>query len=233
VDVDAWRDGTAQWVQNDIDYLVQRITEVARNTLTAGGAWRPALHLMALDGAMSVVLFDGSDGTDTHARMEAMVRRASSGFDLGLAVALATDVRVRATNSGRALHDGIRIEVEHRYGPGLVFLLPYEQKRWRGIQVGNLRLWSAQRVAWAPPTVFVSDMRPRAVMPDAVDDEFLILLKACAQLRLTAEILVTAAAARNARRRLKIVVPAECKLAPDLLAYQTARAAEVVIERVS
>jgi hypothetical protein len=59
----------------------------------------------------------------------------------------------------------------------------------------------------------------RGVLPDAVDKDRVILLKACSFLRLTNELRTAAFAAANSGRRLWLVVRSDTELHPNLVEF--------------
>jgi hypothetical protein len=59
----------------------------------------------------------------------------------------------------------------------------------------------------------------RRILPDALDDEKLLLIKACSSLRLTHEIRTAAVAAQERRLQFILAVPAACVLHSELTSF--------------
>ncbi len=57
---------------------------------------------------------------------------------------------------------------------------------------------------------------PRGVLPDGVDDTRVVLIKACAYLRLTYEIRLATTMAEQQRRTLVLACKKACRFSPDL-----------------
>jgi len=68
----------------------------------------------------------------------------------------------------------------------------------------------------------------RGILPDAVKDDVIVLLKACPQLRLTYELRLAAFMAQQTRRRLLVVIPADCVITSTLQAF--AREYDIVFQ---
>jgi hypothetical protein len=51
-----------------------------------------------------------------------------------------------------------------------------------------------------------------AILPDGLDEDRLVIIKACRQLRLTNEIRIAEAVARDTNRLFVLVVPEDCAL---------------------
>jgi hypothetical protein len=69
----------------------------------------------------------------------------------------------------------------------------------------------------------------RGVLPDALKDDAVILIKACAELRLTYELRLTTFMAQQSRKRLLVITTVDCTVSPALQAF--AREHEIVIQR--
>ena len=54
------------------------------------------------------------------------------------------------------------------------------------------------------------------ILPDAIDEDRVVLIKACSHLRLTREIETAAAVARNSERVLILAIPSASTLDPSL-----------------
>ena len=71
--------------------------------------------------------------------------------------------------------------------------------------------------------------RARGMLPDALKDDSVILVKACPELRLTYELRLAAFMAQQTRRRLLIITTVDCAATPELLSF--AQQYGVVIQR--
>ena len=67
----------------------------------------------------------------------------------------------------------------------------------------------------------------RAILPDAVTDDAVVLMKACRQLRLTYEIRLATYMARQTGRRLVLLLVPECSVAASLQDFIDAHGIEV------
>jgi hypothetical protein len=74
-----------------------------------------------------------------------------------------------------------------------------------------------------------STQRARGMLPDALNDDSVILVKACPELRLTYELRLAAFMAQRTRRRLRIITTVDCTATLALLSF--AQQYGVVIER--
>ena len=61
--------------------------------------------------------------------------------------------------------------------------------------------------------------RTRGILPDALTDESLILIKACSELRLTYELRLATFMAQQSRRRLLVITNVDCTAASALQAF--------------
>jgi hypothetical protein len=68
---------------------------------------------------------------------------------------------------------------------------------------------------------------PRGILPDAVTDDAVVLIKGCTTLRLTYEIRLATYMARQTRKRLLLVLMPECSLAPALRDFVDAHGIEI------
>ena len=62
-------------------------------------------------------------------------------------------------------------------------------------------------------------MKPRGCLPDGVDKDRFILIKACSHLRLTYEIRLATYFAKQTSRTLVLAIPKTCDLAKALIVY--------------
>ncbi len=69
----------------------------------------------------------------------------------------------------------------------------------------------------------------RGILPDALKDDAVMLIKSCPELRLTYELRVAAFMAQQTRRRLLVVTTVDCTTSPALQAF--AREHMIVIQR--
>ncbi len=69
----------------------------------------------------------------------------------------------------------------------------------------------------------------RGILPDALKDDTVILIKACPELRLTYELRVAAFMAQQTRKRLLVITTVDCAPSPALQAF--AREHAIVIQR--
>lgn len=68
----------------------------------------------------------------------------------------------------------------------------------------------------------------RTILPDGMDDERIVLIKACSALRLTGEIKNAASAAHRSGRVFILAVPSSCWLDEDLLTFVRSTGVEVM-----
>jgi hypothetical protein len=225
--------GTARWVQDDIDRLVQLAEKASQpgSRKRDGDGLHPALQIMRLDGTIDVTMFAVENAYE---QMRAMVGATPAGVsrERVRAVALVVDLRVRDA-SGRHLHDAVRIEVEHRSGPALTYMLPYKLKRWGKPEVGRLKVYPRERFVWFEPLPGIWGKRPVAIKPDAVKDDDMYLIKACDELRFTWEIRATIEVARAEGYRVKVVVPQGCRVHPRLEEFQIRHPDRLLVVRAS
>lgn len=65
----------------------------------------------------------------------------------------------------------------------------------------------------------MSEPKPRAILPDAVNNGAVYLIKACSQLRLTYEVRLAAFMAQQSGRHLEVVMTSDYQTAPALTAF--------------
>ena len=65
----------------------------------------------------------------------------------------------------------------------------------------------------------MSDPKPRAILPDAIKEEAIYLIKACTLLRLTYEVRLAAFMAQETKRRLEIIMTSDYQVSPALHAF--------------
>ena len=61
--------------------------------------------------------------------------------------------------------------------------------------------------------------RARGILPDALKDESVILIKACSELRLTYELRLATFIAQQSRRRLLVITTVDCTASSALQAF--------------
>ena len=61
--------------------------------------------------------------------------------------------------------------------------------------------------------------RARGILPDALKDESVILIKACSELRLTYELRLATFMAQQSQRRLLVITNVDCTTASALQAF--------------
>jgi hypothetical protein len=61
--------------------------------------------------------------------------------------------------------------------------------------------------------------RARGILPDALTDDSVILIKACAELRLTYELRLATFMAQQTRRRLLVITSEDCTASSALQAF--------------
>ena len=61
--------------------------------------------------------------------------------------------------------------------------------------------------------------RARGILPDALKDESVILIKACSELRLTYELRLATFIAQQSRRRLLVITTEDCTASSALQAF--------------
>jgi hypothetical protein len=71
--------------------------------------------------------------------------------------------------------------------------------------------------------------RARGILPDALKDDVVILIKACPELRLTYELRLATFMAQQSRRRLLVVTTVDCTASPALQTF--AREHGIVVQR--
>ncbi len=64
-----------------------------------------------------------------------------------------------------------------------------------------------------------SNTRDRAILPDALDEDRLVIIKACSALRLTQEIKLAAFASKRKGVEFILAIPIACRLDPDLAVF--------------
>jgi hypothetical protein len=62
-------------------------------------------------------------------------------------------------------------------------------------------------------------MKPRGCLPDGLNENRVVVIKACSHLRLTYEIKLAAYFAKQTSRKLIIATPEKCDLAKALIIY--------------
>lgn len=65
----------------------------------------------------------------------------------------------------------------------------------------------------------MSEPKPRAILPDAVNDSGVFLIKACSRLRLTYEVRLATFMAQQSGRRLEVVMTSDYQVAPAFSAF--------------
>ena len=65
----------------------------------------------------------------------------------------------------------------------------------------------------------MSEPKPRSILPDAVKDDAVFLIKACSDLRLTYEVRLATFMAQQSGRRLEVVMTNDYQISPALSAY--------------
>lgn len=74
-----------------------------------------------------------------------------------------------------------------------------------------------------------STQRARGILPDALKDDSVILIKACPELRLTYELRLAAFMAQQSGRRLLVITTVDCTASSALQAF--AREHGILIQR--
>jgi hypothetical protein len=62
-------------------------------------------------------------------------------------------------------------------------------------------------------------MKPRSCLPDGLNENRVVIIKACSHLRLTYEIKLVTYFAKQTSRKLVIAIPEKCDLAKTLIVY--------------
>ena len=141
----SWRDTASQQAQDDLDALVNAALPFATQQLEKHGEFYPYGVSLSTAGDEGMVAGDPGAGerpasTAVLATLVEGLRRERDGLR---AAALVADVR---WSDG----DAIRVELEHREGPAIAVLLPYEQKRFgRGVEFGNLTAGESSPQIWS------------------------------------------------------------------------------------
>jgi hypothetical protein len=65
----------------------------------------------------------------------------------------------------------------------------------------------------------MSEPKPRSILPDAVKEDAVFLIKACSHLHLTYEVRLATFMAQQSGRRLEVVMTTDYQMSPALSAY--------------
>lgn len=127
--------------RDDQNALLDFLFEFARQELTKDGEFFPFAATMGEDGQIAALAIDlGDDQPDNSLLAEQLAaimnEQASSGTIKASGVCL--DVRVSADPDTDAMTDAVQAKLEHRDGDAVSVFLPYEKKRLRGVQFGEI-----------------------------------------------------------------------------------------------
>lgn len=119
-----WRDAASEEVQDDLDRLAEITIATARNFLEEFGAFIPFPMAIKTDGTLAPIGLDQPtppsppDPSEVIAGIVGLFRDRRNSVR---ALAIAADIEIPAE-----AQDAIEVRLEHRDGPSLVIVVPYQ-----------------------------------------------------------------------------------------------------------